>query len=346
MIKTKGHKAIVRQSNDFIEIPMRMTNKGQLFFKWTVSKISPEDTDFQPYRLKVAEFMRLNGIKNGSEYNNIKELSIELLQTTIKIPTEKGEIQANLLASAEYFDNEGEVEVQFAPKMKPFLLQLKEKFTDSPFGYYVDMRSQYTPKLFDLLNRYKNFPIPVKHRYFTIEDFRYKLAIDNSEYPLYGDLKRRVITPAVNEINKYTNLLVEFKETKQGKKVVGIDFEFTVKTETIEIHRNFDDDYIQLKIEEVKEKSNDIIVLNIKILKKILELKGKEKLQYYIDNIDRLDYNKAERPTGFFIDAVLNEYKLSTKVHQKTIQSQRTNFDQREYSDEYFDNFFNNTKSE
>jgi hypothetical protein len=109
MIKTKGLKAIVRQSNDFIEIPLRMTNKGQLFFKWTLSKISPEDTDFQPYRLKVSEFMKLNGIKNGSEYNNIKELSYELLHTTIRIPTEKGEIQGNLLASAEYFDNEGPV---------------------------------------------------------------------------------------------------------------------------------------------------------------------------------------------------------------------------------------------
>jgi len=130
-----------------------------------------------------------------------------------------------------------------------------------------------------------------------------------------------------------------------GKKVISIDFEFTVKEDALIVHTNFDELYIKEKIKEIEDKSQGIIILNVKVIQKILQIKGKEKFQYYIDNLELLDYIKAEKPTGLFVEAVLSEYKLTSRVKtsNKDSNSNRNNFEQRELADEYFENFFDNT---
>lgn len=336
MFTTKDKKALVVQSNQLIEQPFRLTSKEHLLVRWFISKIQKDDTNFQVYRLKISDYMRLIGIKSGSEYKYIKEITKGLSNKGFSIKTDKGELQLNWFASAEYIDNEGIVEIEFSSKLKPYLIQLKECYTSSPFGFYTDMKCQYSFNLFDLLNRFMNSTN--KTRYFTIDDFRQKLSIEEHEYSLYADLKKRVINPAIEEINKYTYMIVDYKEDKVGRKVVGLNFTFYKKEEVIEVKNNC---LYEELITEISNKSNGIIILNIKMIQKILQVKGKEKLQYYINNLDSLDYEKADKPTGFFIDAVMNEYKLISRVSKN---SNRNNFEQREYDDEYFDNFFPNQK--
>ena len=44
------------------------------------------------------------------------------------------------------------------------------------------------------------------------------------KYPLYADLKKRAIIPAIKELNSTGMLNIEIKEHKQGRKVTSIDF--------------------------------------------------------------------------------------------------------------------------
>ncbi|WP_338079536.1 replication initiation protein [Clostridium haemolyticum] len=43
-------------------------------------------------------------------------------------------------------------------------------------------------------------------------------------YSLYGDFKRRVIVPAIKELNKTGFFEIDFREVKKGRKVISIDF--------------------------------------------------------------------------------------------------------------------------
>jgi plasmid replication initiation protein len=337
MFSAKEKKSLVVQSNELIEQPYRLTPKEHLLIRWFISRIQKDDTNFQVYRLKIADFMKILDIKSGSEYKYVKAYTQGLLSKGFTIKTDKGELQVNWFASAEYFDNEGIVEIEFSSKLKPYLLQLKECYTASPFGTYANMRCQHSFNLFDLLNRFMN--TSNKKRRFTVEEFREKMSIEKNEYVLYGDLKKRVIVPSVKEINKYTYMLVEYEEEKVKTKVVAITFAFSRKEEIVEVNTNYDN-----LIAEISNKSNGIIILDIKTIKKILDVKGKDKLQYYIDNLDKLNYAKAGNPAGLFHDAVMNEYQLVSKVSVNS-KSNRDNFEQREYDDEYFENFFDNTKT-
>ena len=62
-------------------------------------------------------------------------------------------------------------------------------------------------------------------RYLEIEKFRDMLQID-SKYSRFVDLKRRVIVPAVEEINTRTGLLVSWEPHKLGRQVQGLRFHF------------------------------------------------------------------------------------------------------------------------
>jgi plasmid replication initiation protein len=43
-------------------------------------------------------------------------------------------------------------------------------------------------------------------------------------YEAYKDLRVRVLTPAIEDINKYADMEVSYNEVRQGKKVVALDF--------------------------------------------------------------------------------------------------------------------------
>ena len=49
-------------------------------------------------------------------------------------------------------------------------------------------------------------------------------------YKLFGDFKRRVIEPAVTEINEKTDIYVTYELFKDGKAYVGIEFYISNKS--------------------------------------------------------------------------------------------------------------------
>lgn len=57
---------------------------------------------------------------------------------------------------------------------------------------------------------------------FKIEDLKQNLQCEN--YQRYPDFKRKVIVPAVEEINTVTDISVSFVEIKEGRKVVKLKF--------------------------------------------------------------------------------------------------------------------------
>jgi plasmid replication initiation protein len=43
-------------------------------------------------------------------------------------------------------------------------------------------------------------------------------------YPLIADLKKRVLNPALNEINAKTGVEILCKDRKRGRKIIGFEF--------------------------------------------------------------------------------------------------------------------------
>jgi hypothetical protein len=92
------------------------------------------------------------------------------------------------------------------------------------------LNSKYAIVLYELLRDYKNAPAFPK---LTIEQFRTLLGLDDQQYKEFQNFKKRVLVPAVREINSKTDLKCEYELIKKGRHYVAIQF-------TVSINVDFD----------------------------------------------------------------------------------------------------------
>jgi len=62
-----------------------------------------------------------------------------------------------------------------------------------------------------------------------LEDLRYRLGIVN-KYPRWSSLKDFIIDPAIDDINKHSDLIIKWHPVKRGRKIVGVEFTIRKKS--------------------------------------------------------------------------------------------------------------------
>ena len=60
--------------------------------------------------------------------------------------------------------------------------------------------------------------------FIPIETFRELMGVESKEYPLFGELNRNVIKPAIKEINALTDYFVEVEQKRLGRKIAELKF--------------------------------------------------------------------------------------------------------------------------
>ena len=80
-----ANKQLVVKSNYLVEASYRLTTQEQRIILLLASMISPEDKDFQAYRINIKDFNSLIGVKNEAGYTEIKQLTKKILKRVIVI---------------------------------------------------------------------------------------------------------------------------------------------------------------------------------------------------------------------------------------------------------------------
>ncbi|EJF55233.1 protein involved in initiation of plasmid replication [Saprospira grandis DSM 2844] len=216
----------VREANELIEASYRFSVWEDRIFLLTLSQIQAEDDDFKIYKIYVKDLAREYGLATKSVYENVREAVSSLQRKTISIPFRFDEGQGKLTTS--FFTSFGELDqsdfshvlVELHPKLKPYLLQLKERFTQYNISFLVRMQSHYSKRIYKLLKQYH----PLSKRRISIQQLKQILQIEPEEYKRYFDFKRRVILKAQEDLAEYTDLKFEFEEERKGRKVQAILF--------------------------------------------------------------------------------------------------------------------------
>ena len=154
-------------------------------------------------------------------YGQIRVAASGLSQTKVTV---KDTQPMHWLSTQTYNDGLGSVSLTFSQKIKPYLSQLNGMFTSYQISNISKLKSLYSIRMYELLKQWK---ITGK-RVIPLEEFRRVLELEDS-YPRFADLKRRVIQPAVDELNKQTDIAVSFNVEKQGRAVSTLLFSFSPK---------------------------------------------------------------------------------------------------------------------
>jgi len=211
---------IVVKSNILVEASYKLTAQEQWVILTLTSKIRPDDEDFKDYSVSVKEFAEMAGIRHKGEYEDVKDITKKLVGRVFTIYEPSGPLQLAWISSAKYHEGKGTVTLRFDPGLKPYLLQLKERFTKYSLHLALRLKSSFSIRIYELLKQYEK----LGERAFLIEELKEKLGILEDQYKLYGHFKAKVLKVAQDELAEKTDISFEYEEIKVGRGVGKIRF--------------------------------------------------------------------------------------------------------------------------
>ena len=223
----------VCKRNDLIQQSrFTLTVQEQRMVLYAISKIKPEDEPNTEYVISLNDFYKVIGWKNRSYTelkNNLKKLADK--SWWVETLSEKGHKKETLIRWFSYIEidyGSSDISLKFHEKMAPYIFQLVQSgafYTTYNLEYVLPMKSQYSPRLYEIL---KSYEYNNNEWYFDTD--KLKKLLDCENYERFPDFRRKVLEPAVEEINLYTDLKIFYKTETKGRKVIRICFYMDKKT--------------------------------------------------------------------------------------------------------------------
>lgn len=214
-------KNLVKKSNDWIERVEALygLNKAQLKIIAKLSTmVNRNDEDFKEYRFNIRTLLK--ELRLGEEnYRYLDKITLEMAGKVADVYNNGVRTQTGLI-TAQYPDKEGVLILSFHKSLKPYFLQLKGSFTTYELYYFLSLKGKHSMRLYELLKLYEftgKFEKSVKflRKYFNIEKGRYKQ---------FCHFNKKVINESIEDIEANTDIEIEYKFIKKGKKVTGYQF--------------------------------------------------------------------------------------------------------------------------
>lgn len=215
---------IVKKANTLIEASYKLSAVDQKIIMFLASAIKPEDEEFKSYSIKIKEFQNFLG-NSSNNYDRIEKVILKLKEKNLKIvflneEGKKATLNVNWLSSSLYVEGSGVIDLRFDPSLSPFFLQLRSRYTKYRLKNIVQLKSQFSIRLYELLKQYEK----LGQRTFSVSELRLTLGIEENQYRQYTDFRKRVILVAQEELAAKTDISFKFEEIRFGHGVGQIRF--------------------------------------------------------------------------------------------------------------------------
>lgn len=220
----------VVKSNDLIEkTRYSLSLEEQRILLYIISKIKPDDEKFKTIQIEIKDFCKVCGIdlaKMPEMYSYIKQ-TVKSLSNSEWMPIdEDNEVLFRWIDKAKANKRSGVVEVKLNDDLIPYLLGLRENYTQYMLLTVLPMKSKWSIRCFEYLRAALHRGNSYKEVVYDIDELQTKLGIskDSSYRKRFNLFKTFVIDKSVEEINKYTDLAVEVEYIKIGRSYRKIKF--------------------------------------------------------------------------------------------------------------------------
>lgn len=212
----------------------QLTAKEQKIIAYLLSKINPNDkydkNKSYYVTLNKKEFCEICGVAENNSGNT--EYIIQALLTLsghgFTMDTGEGVLGFQWITEPYIKRGENEIEIQIPNRTYKYLVELKN-FTKYELYKILPLKSTYSIALYEYIKSYsyKSDEIIV-----SINDLKYYLGVITDEtenngeqkYKSFIDFKKRVLNIAINEINKYTDITIEWQGIREGHTYKWIKF--------------------------------------------------------------------------------------------------------------------------
>jgi plasmid replication initiation protein len=204
-----------------------------------------EDYRFEITASGVADLAGLENLSNT--YRDLKKASEKLYERSVIIDDPDPDNpkitqrKTRWISSIDYVPGEGKLVLSFAVGIIPYLSQLSREFTKYKLKHVTKFQSVYSIRLYELLVQWSS----AGEREIEVEWFKKQFQVGD-KYSRLVDLRKRVIDPAIQEINEHSNFWVKYGQRKSGKTITHFQFQFGLK-DTPKTHKHLSDEEINRK---------------------------------------------------------------------------------------------------
>ena len=307
-----------RQSHLIVNSKYAMTSNEINMVLVLLTAIDKKDEDFKDYIFTKRELEKKTDKKWDSQ--QLQKTVDGLFEKPIRIrESEKNWKRFNWFSYFEYTN--GIITCRFDKALKPYLLELKERFIVSDIKHLLPMKSTYSKRMYLLLKEYSK----IGHRSFNVEKLREVLQTPKS-LNLYSNFRTKVLKRAETDINKFTDLEIKFSEKKRGRKIVEITY--TIRKNTTDLKT-----FIQI----IRENYTNKVLFHTKDNKPIMcSTKG---LLYFADEDTTIDKKESQKLWEY-----LHENRENLLVFKINVEETKKQFylSSMQYFQEYIKEHFAN----
>lgn len=224
MRASKEGSLVVRKHNELIEAKYKLSLNEQRLILNLITIISPDDDDFADYVIRASDVAEMFGVHDKDFYVKIQDAVKTLMTRTVDISKDDVVELVHWFSNIRYVKGSGKISVRFDKALRPYLFQLKDHFTQYQIGAIAQFKSSYSVRFYELL-KVKEFQGKGGqfYRVFSIEDIRKYMQLEKNEYSVFQDLKKRVIAPALKEIDEHSDLgIIQVDYIKKGKSIAEV----------------------------------------------------------------------------------------------------------------------------
>jgi len=236
----KNQKLMVCKANKVVEAGYKLTLNEQRVILACIAQVNSTEELLKTdeFELSAKDFAKLFGISEDRSYSELQEVAKNLYQRSLTIynpdPTRPKlkKLETRWISSIGYMPEEGKITLCFAQKILPYLGELRGQFTRYDLEYIGKMTSIYAIRLYELLAQWQS----IGKREIEVDWLKKQFEIED-QYSAMCDFKKRVLDPAVKDINTHSNYQVSWTQRKTGRKVTHLTFEFSEKQPVVPLKK-------------------------------------------------------------------------------------------------------------
>lgn len=183
-----------------------------------------------PIEVSVNDYIHQFKVDSNNAYALLKDASKTLKRREFSYLDRYKGVEAlstaNWVNKVTYVDKSGLIVLYLSHEVISLISKLSEQFTKYYIEQVSDFKSKYSIRLYELIIKWLNV---TKTEKYAINDLRSKLGIGVEEYSTMSNFKSNVLDKAISEINKHTDITVDYQQFKKGRLITDIQFSIKSK---------------------------------------------------------------------------------------------------------------------
>ncbi|WP_419609526.1 replication initiation protein [Thiolapillus sp.] len=190
----------------------------------TASKLDYKNETARTIKINANDYQKTAKLKNRKDaYRDMMNAARDLInkQLTIKRQTitSTETIKINWIEATRYEAGSGEIEIRFTQSIMPYLIAIKDRFTEYELKEMAGIQSIYTWRIIEYLTSWSTEK--TGQRKIPINEFCEMMDTPNSYKT--ADITQKIIEPAIKELEK-RKWTIKYEKEKSGRKITHIIF--------------------------------------------------------------------------------------------------------------------------